>query len=129
MKKATRVEQLEEEVKLYRDAAHSTAMESQSISISASEAIERSEKSTHEKQLILRDLKHVETELQTKNIMVNFSLVVLFLISFIIVIVQLTRIQDELNLEKVKYKKMHVEKLAAERRASELIAAKSRAEV
>ena len=85
MKKATRVEQLEEEVKLYRDAAHSTAMESQSISISASEAIERSEKSTHEKQLILRDLKHVETELQTKNIMVNFSLV-LFLISFIIIV-------------------------------------------
>lgn len=109
LKKCARVDQLEEEVAMYRDAAHSTAMESQSVAMSASEAVERSEQSIHEKHLILRDLKAVENELSR-------------------VTAQNARINEEYQLEKIKCKKYHVEKLAAERKASELLAGKARAE-
>lgn len=109
LKKASRVDQLEEEVRLYKECVTSNGMENDAIHTSYSEALERSEKSSHEKHLILRDLKTVELEnesLQTK----------------------LTQLTDELNLEKAKYKKMHIDKLAAERRCSELLASRSKAE-
>ena len=109
LKKCSRVDQMEEEVKIYKECLTSSSMESTAVQLSYNEVLERSEKSTHEKQLILRDLKTVEIENE------NYR-------------VGLARLQEELQEEKVRFKKMHVEKLAAERRCSELLASKSKSE-
>ncbi len=81
-----------------------------SIAISASEAVERSMKSAHDKHNILRSLQNVESDLQSCKY-------------------ELQRSLDELSHEKQRYKGAYIEKLAAERKAAELVASKSKVEV
>lgn len=108
--RAARVEHLEEEILLLRDTAKVSAVESQSIAMSASDAMERSVRSLHEIHTRTSDLRRVELELQAA-------------------MKEVTRLKEELAEEKVRHKNTYIERLAAERKAAELTAAKSRLEV
>jgi chromosome segregation ATPase len=108
-RKAARIEQLEDEIEIYRDTAKISAVENHSVSLSASEAVERSVKTLHEKNIILRDLRTAEIELQaTKS--------------------ELLTKTEELQTEKHKHKVTTLEKLSAERKAAELLAVKAKVE-
>lgn len=107
--KNARIDQLEVEVQMYKDAAKQTSVESQSIAISASEAVERSVKTTQDKHNLLRSLQNAESELGScKN--------------------DNQRVKAELSEERQKHKVTYLEKLSAERKASELLTAKSKSD-
>ena len=108
-RKANRVDQLEEEVQMYKDTARMVAVESQSVALSASEAAERSVKSAHDKNNILRDLRNHEIEIRNLKS-------------------ELNGLKQELADEKAKHKLTHLEKLSSERKAAEFLASKSRLE-
>jgi len=108
-RKANRVDQLEEEIQMYKDTARMVAIESQSVALSASEAAERSVKSAHDKNNILRDLRTYEIEIRNLKSELNI-------------------IQQELSDEKAKHKLTHLEKISSERKAAEFLASKSRLE-
>ena len=106
-RKAALVDQYEQEMKMYRDAAKISAMESHSASASASEAAGRTERLSHEKETTTRKLRQVEAELVAAR-------------------AQATRLKEEIATERSNSRQRHVEKLEAERKVAELVAARSR---
>ena len=73
----------------------------------AQEERERSDKTAHEMRKLMSDIKSSENELHSVK-------------------AELVRVRDDYDTEKVKLRQMHLEKLAAERKAAETMAAKSR---
>lgn len=71
---------------------------------SAQEERERSDKTTHEMRKLISDIKASENELHSVK-------------------AELTRVRDDYDSEKVKLRQMHLEKLSAERKAAETMAA------
>lgn len=81
-----------------------------SAAISASEAIERTQKTEHDNQMLTMSIRNLENEnrvIQGEN----------------------KRLKDELTEEKKKHRGVHVDKLGVERKISELSAEKNRLEV
>lgn len=78
--------------------------------MSASEAVERSVKTSHERHILESTLKQVEDDLLKAQR-------------------EIKRYCDEIHEEKQKYKSLYLEKLAAERKSSELLVSKARMEV
>ena len=81
-----------------------------SVALTASEAVERSVRNAHDKHVLLSNLKQAEINVQTSQ-------------------KEVLRNREELAQEKQKHKATYLEKLTAERKASELIVGKARAEV
>jgi septal ring factor EnvC (AmiA/AmiB activator) len=81
-----------------------------SVAMSASEAVERNVRNAHDKHLLLNELKQLESNLQLSQ-------------------KEIQRQKDDLKAERQKHKTTYLEKLAAERKVSELLVAKSRLEV
>jgi len=100
-------EQLEEQVRVYKDAAKMSAVETHSVGASMSEAYGRVEALRHEKETFQRELRRVETELVSTK-------------------AEIHRIKEDLQGERQVSRERHLEKLQAERRAAELVASKSR---
>eukprot|EP01038_Epipyxis_sp_PR26KG_P006650 gene6650-9129_t len=109
LRKATRVDQLEEEVQMYKEMAKNVTEESQNFALSASEAVERSIKYAHEKQNILHGLSQVEADLHNVRL-------------------ENQRLKDELNTMREKMRGFHSSKLTSDKKASELAGINSRLE-
>jgi hypothetical protein len=108
-RKAALVDQYEQEVHMYREAAKMSAMETHSATASASEALGRTERLSHEKETTQRQLRQSDTELVAAR-------------------AQVGRLKEEVQAERTSGRARHLEKLAAERRTAELVAARSRLE-
>ncbi|CAE7832667.1 unnamed protein product, partial [Symbiodinium microadriaticum] len=104
-----RMDELQEEVELYKETAKKVAIESHSVVTSASEAQERSERTAHEMHIRLRDLKSAEAELHSLRL-------------------ERTKLLEDIDSAKVRVREMSLEKMGAERRLSEQIAKCARIE-
>jgi chromosome segregation ATPase len=109
-RKGGRVEQLEEEVAMYRDAVKLVAVENKSAVMSVSEAVERTQKCEHENQNLIRKVRNFENENRLNQ-------------------TELKRVKEELVEEKKKHRGVHVDKLSVERKIAEYNADRVRMEV
>ena len=100
---------LEEDMLLLRETAQIITAERNSASLTATEAAERSMKTLHSRDLLVRDLHRAESEVMNSKD-------------------ELSKLKDELVTERQKYRQLHVEKLGCERAAAECVAANARAE-
>ena len=108
-RRAALVEQYEQEVQMYREAAKTSAMETHSAVATASEAQGRTERLGHEKEMAHRRLRQAESDLVSAK-------------------AQIDRLKEEITATRRECRQRHLEKLAAERTAAEHLATISRLE-
>jgi len=103
------VERLEEDLRLMKETAQIVTAERNSANLSATEASERSLKSLHSRDILVRDLNRAESDaLQAKS--------------------EVATLREEIAEERQKYRRLHVEKLGCERTSAEFVAISARSE-
>ena len=108
-RKCCTLDKVEEDLRLLKETAQIVAAERNSAKLIAKEAVERSMKTLHSRDMLVRDVNRAEADaIQAKQ--------------------EVEALREELVSERNKYRKLHVDKLGCERSAAEFVAVTARAE-